>query len=120
MSLFNLGSFELSSGERSDWIIDCRSLTDDDWAWAARYVAQRSCFSSVEGVPTGGLAFAEALRPYCEHPSLPTLLVDDVMTTGASLVKLRGGRDNVVGWVMFDRSGVGSPSWVSAIWSLCD
>lgn len=75
-ALFQGGCFTLHSGQESDWIIDCNSLTDEDWqtlAHMAYRLLQKTWarFGIVEGVPTGGLKFAEAMRPFascaCGH-----------------------------------------------------
>lgn len=115
--LFNTGSFKLHSGDESDWEIDCRALQWGDWLWAAREVATRVQFGSVEGVPTGGLAFARALEPYCTVG--PLLIVDDMMTTGQSMEELRAGRSPCVGYVLFDRTGLTS-DWIKALWRFVD
>lgn len=56
MSLFKLGDFELHSGQRSNWKIDCDALTPADWRALAKMIVDRLApFGAVEGVPRGGL-----------------------------------------------------------------
>jgi hypothetical protein len=107
--LFKLGDFRLHSGHQSPWKIDCDALSDADLMtladWARRELPP---FGSVEGVPRGGLRFAAALQKFItpgEHP----LIVDDVLTTGASMEAQRKGRE-ATGLVIFARDA--PPMWV--------
>lgn len=64
-NLFRSGEFVLHSGQPSGWKIDADALTDADLATLAAIAAERlPPFGSVEGVPNGGLRFAEALQPH--------------------------------------------------------
>lgn len=85
--LFNAGDFRLSSGEASNFLIDCNALTDDDLAALAVMVRDWvGLFTHVEGVPEGGLRFAEQLQKFCKASDFERrLLVDDVWTTGRSM-----------------------------------
>jgi len=71
-------------------------------------VADKLKFGAVEGVPSGGLRFAEALRQY--QSAGPLLIADDVLTTGASMELHRAGRD-ALGVVIFARGPC--PAWVA-------
>jgi hypothetical protein len=115
-TLFKIGRFRSHTGLDLNWKVECDALTPQDWAALAAVVAEmrRYSFSEVEGVPNGGLKFAEALRPYA-HPRAGTLLiVDDVMTTGESMEDHRQGRE-AIGVVAFSRTRK-MPHWVRAIW----
>jgi len=116
MPLFKAGEFTSSSGLKLPWKIDCESFDDEDWQVLASMVGQKLCFSHVEGVPKGGLKFAEALQPYCTVGGV--LIVDDVLTTGANMERHRADRE-AFGVVVFDRSdsleGV-CPNWIIPIW----
>lgn len=118
MELFRQGNFKLHSGQRSWFKIDCDALADDDWKVLARLVAARMDFSEVIGVPRGGLRFAEALKCYCKSlPQLPTLIVDDVLTTGRGMEKLRSQQANhCIGVVLFARGHC--PLWIVPIFSM--
>lgn len=108
--LFQSGDHTLHSGSKSDLKIVCEALSDGSLATIARRASRfLPPFGSVEGVPTGGLRLAEAFKPYATEGKL--LVVDDVSTTGRSLVEHRGDRD-AVGFVIFCR-GV-TPSWAHA------
>lgn len=114
VSLFNVGTFQLHSGEYSDWKVDCDVLKDRDWFALAFIVAKRvGPFSAVEGVARGGLKLAMALRGLglCATDG-PLLIVDDVLTTGASIEAQRAGRD-AIGAVVFARGAC--PSWVTPL-----
>ena len=109
--LFQFGDFTLHSGQRTDWKIDCDALTDSDIETLAKIISQRFRFSRVEGVSTGGLRLAKALENYCSLRER-LLIVDDVLTTGASMEKQRAGRE-ATGVVIFARGDC--PAWVTAL-----
>lgn len=122
MSLFQLGNFTLNSGAVSAWKLECDALTDDDWQALARMVQQMvGPFSSVEGVPRGGLKLAECLKPLCSLAG-PHLIVDDVLTTGGSMERMRqDAMDNrsiriVTGAVVFARGQC--PLWVKPLFQM--
>ena len=128
MSLFQLGDFELSSGKTSPWKIECDSLDDGDIATLAQLIRQLvGPFSSAVGVPRGGLKLAAALRPF-ESLNGPCLIVDDVLTTGGSISKMRDEiyavqeisqkerPSYVVGCVVFARGQL--PNWCKAVFEM--
>lgn len=109
MNLFKYGALTLHSGAKSMWKIDCDALTDDDLKTLAfMLTAIVPEFGSVEGVPRGGLRLAAALQEYVTKG--PVLIVDDVLTTGASMNVQRGDRHDAIGAVLFARGPV--PLWV--------
>lgn len=109
MNLFQLGSFVLHSGSPSSWKIDCDVLSQKDWQ-ALAIIAREFLpdYGPVEGVPRGGLLFADALRQY-STPDGPLLIVDDVASTGRSMEIQRAGRE-AIGCVVFARGNY--PWWV--------
>ena len=121
MPLFNHGAYTLHSGGPSMFKIDCDALTDADWDALARLVASRIWFEEVVGIPRGGLRFAASLMRYV-RPLGPLLIVDDVLTTGASMGQKRleiSARDPempVLGCVIFARGPV--PPWVTALFRM--
>lgn len=115
MPLFYMNQFIAHSGARLTWKVECDALTEQDWDTLAGIVAAHIDFGDVEGVPAGGLRFADALRPFAKQGS-GLLIVDDVLTTGASMEEHRAGR-NAVGVVAFSRNP-SMPSWVRAIWTM--
>jgi len=112
MTLFKRGDFQLHSGDLSSWKIDCDALTDEDIETLAWMIADRFMFGSVEGVPSGGLRLAEALARWARTGKL--LIVDDVLTTGASMEEQRAGRE-AIGVVIFARRAC--PDWVTPVFS---
>jgi orotate phosphoribosyltransferase len=119
--LFESGQFKLHSGDPSSWRINAEMLTDEDLATLAGLPFEANLIgpvSGVEGVPTGGLRFAEAIRQYATIDKRgPLLIVDDVLTTGDSMEKQRAGRD-AIGVVIFARGT--PPPWVEAVWYMSD
>ncbi len=116
MSLFRLGDFVLSTGQRSPWKIDCDWLTDGDLDCIAHLIAELiPVFGYVEGVPRGGIRLAQRLTKYCEAGVDRLLIVDDVFTTGASIERHRAGRD-AYGAVIFARGEC--PAWVVPLFEL--
>jgi hypothetical protein len=107
-----------------NWKIDCDSLTPDDWRALAAIVGPRLDFGKVHGIPRGGLAFAEALKPYAR--SFGTLLiVDDVLTTAGSMENARRSftYDGITGFVairgvvLFSRTPA-CPEWITPVFRL--
>jgi orotate phosphoribosyltransferase len=102
MNLFQLGSFSLHAGQTSGFKIDCEALVSADLECIACLLSKRlPNFGSVEGVPTGGLNLASWMKQYVTHGSL--LIVDDVLTTGTSIIRQRNNRPDVIGAVIFSR-----------------
>lgn len=109
--LFRSGVHILHSGAPSTWKIDCEALSDADLDTLAALIVERcGPFGAVEGVPRGGLRLMLALSPYISAG--PLLIVDDVLTTGASLEAHRDGRE-AKGAVIFARGQW--PSWVTPL-----
>lgn len=104
MSLFIKKNFISHAGLALDWKIECDNLTDEDLETLAYVAGKMFCFQNVVGIPRGGLRFAEKLRPYCRPlPHLPTVVVDDVLTTGISMKEMLAKYPNSFGLVIFNR-----------------
>ncbi len=89
MNLFQLGDFTLNSGTKSKWKLECDALGAKDIEALAEMIRQLvGPFGSVEGVPRGGLRLAEALKPFVDLNG-PHLIVDDVLTTGGSMGRIK-------------------------------
>lgn len=120
MTLFLPGPFVLHSGGISYLKVECDAITPEEWAALAKFVMQERNFPPfgfAYGVPRGGLAFAEALAPYGTGSALDdSLVVDDVLTTGASLQHEMSRRAWSRGLVLFARGPL--PPRVSAVWNL--
>lgn len=118
MSLFELGVCKLHSGVTSEWRINFEELGINSVKTLAYLISTRvQPFGIVEGVPTGGLLLADAMKDYVDTSSDVLLIVDDVITTGTSMERHRNGR-NAIGFAVFDRR-VGNPSpWIRTLWRL--
>ena len=123
MSLFRLGDFTLSSGKRAPWKIDCDALSDTDIFTLADMIQHLvGGYSAVEGVPSGGARLARALRMSCFLGG-PLLLVDDVLTSGASMERMKGlieipeqANGEVIGAVIFARGRC--PAWIKPLFQM--
>jgi orotate phosphoribosyltransferase len=122
MNLFKQGVFTSHSGRNLPYKIDCDALTDEDIGCLAFIIASETSFGIVEGIPKGGCRLAAALEPYAK-PDAPfnILIVDDVLTTGASMEAVKAAQppevhpDDVIGWVIFARAE--PPPWVNAVFT---
>ncbi len=118
------GRFKLHSGSLSDWKIEAEGLDDEDWATLAMLGARMvGKFDCVTGIPRGGLRFGEELASYIsDEEGTACLIVDDVLTTGASMEKARERLlseakpgTKVIGLVAFARGPC--PPWVRAVFT---
>lgn len=118
VNLFQSGAWTLHSGANTTWKIDCDALTEWDICTLAQMILEQCpLIGAVEGVPRGGVRLAAAIeRLIWKPPSGQLLIVDDVLTTGASLEAHRNGRD-ALGAVIFARGPV--PSWVTPLFQYC-
>lgn len=111
--LFVDGEFISHSGLLLPFKIDCDALTDTDLGTLAVVIWRRIVrFKAVHGVPRGGLRLASMLAQYATASTLaPDLIVDDVLTTGASMESMREALGpNTIGVVIFARGPV--PEWI--------
>lgn len=117
--LFETGDFTLHSGGKATWRINCDALTPGDWDTLALMAVERlPKFELVHGIPRGGMPFADALRKYQESGGA-LLIVDDVWTTGASMMKMWNTftyPTGIVGCVVFARGPVGD--WVTPLFQM--
>ena len=116
MDFFQLSRITLHSGKTSEFKIECDAITKEEWDTLA-YLGSRIIgeFSSVYGVPRGGIPFAEAMEKYVSDKG-PCLIVDDVLTTGGSIVEAMD--TSCVGLVAFARGRC--PSGVKAVFYMND
>lgn len=104
MGLFRLGSFTSHSGTKLDWKIECDALDVEDWECLAYLIAHRCQFGSVYGIPSGGVPLAKALEKYRTPDCKIRLVVDDVWTTGKSMMGAL--KENDIGYVVFARNPI--------------
>ena len=123
MSLFVKKTFVMHSGDIGHYKIEFDAMTDDDVEALAYMIAESTAFSEVVGVPSyNGNRLAEALRPYAKnHPAI--LIVDDVLTTGASMNQTRDqakefyGDIPIIGVVVFARQRP-TESWIRPLFQM--
>ena len=120
MELFQEGKFRSHAGLDMSWKIEMDSLTYDEWKCIAQMIMDfTQPFERVVGVPRGGTVLANILNKYAtDNEKDPICLVDDVMTTGGSMIDFKANLpfDNVIGWVVFARGPC--PYWVNALFRM--
>lgn len=108
-NLFQSGRFKLHSGKISNFRIECDSFKKHDWEALAILVANKHVFDMVIGIPRGGMQLAKSLKKFNNHYSDTILIVDDVLTTGNSMEKMKKEvvlnfpNREVIGVVVFSR-----------------
>ena len=125
--LFVKKTFTMHSGDIAHYKIECDTLSDEDLDTLAFIVAEKASrfkwddgtgINKVHGVPRGGVRFAKALEKYAGDPEGVNIIVDDVLTTGASMeeAKKKLGWSDAFGVVIFSRGP--KPDWVKAIFEM--
>lgn len=131
INLFRHGIFKLSSGDILTFKVECDALTNEDYRALAHIVEDRIRYRVAIGVPSknkkpsNAEKFANALNEYATgHTGDITLIVDDVLTTGKTLMeftnKLKAKQQlQYRGLVMFARKPIppSMRSWVHSIWN---
>ncbi len=104
MSLFRLGKFTSAAGIDLLWKIECNALTEEDWNCIATIVRPwLPPYGDVVGVPRGGIILASYFRPYVTQGSRHLLVVDDVWTTGKSMVQCAKDSLSIAGQLNLNR-----------------
>jgi|SRR6185436_1125577 len=118
MNLFVKQNLKLDTGQTLPITIDCNALTDADYDCLAKIIGRKLQFKKVIAASGGGLKLEKALEKCCvEDETFATLIVDDVLTTGATMsnMKVNLNDPNVIGVVIF---AVGKcPEWVMPIFT---
>ena len=121
--LFEKVIFTSHSGKKLLFKIDCDALTNEDIECIAEFIASKTEFGVVDGIPRGGIRLANALEKYAVIDApFNYLIVDDVFTTGTSMEAHKAklspliNPNDVVGWVIFARGKL--PLWINAMFQL--
>lgn len=115
MALFVDSEFTGHAGGKLKFKIECDALSDEDIETIASIIARSYTFRSVHGIPRGGLRLAKALQKHCSAEG-SVLIVDDVLTSGASMEEAKKKIGSAIGIVIFAR-GI-RPNWVKAVFEL--
>ncbi len=110
-------SFTTHSGGSADFKIECGALTAEEIETFALLVSKKFSFRQADGIPRGGFPIANALQKYCDKLAGARLIVDDVLTTGASMENARRNYGDI-GVVLFARGPC--PDWVWPVFQLWD
>ena len=122
--LFVSRNFKSHSGLDLTWKIEMDALSDAEW-WTIKKMIMEITppFKEVVGIPRGGVKLASLLDEHTTGEKTdPILIVDDVLTTGASienfLTSYQRNRKpfTAIGWVVFARTQW--PSWVNALFQM--
>lgn len=92
MNLIQLGHFVLNSGKTSYFKLECDKFIEEN-AEGLAYLLSKIAgpYSTVEGIPRGGNLLADRMNKYATMGVKDNghVIVDDVLTTGGSLVRAR-------------------------------
>jgi orotate phosphoribosyltransferase len=111
----------MHSGEKSDFKIECDTLTSEDIETLAYLISKRFEFNGVYGIPTGGIKIANALKKYINKGATYYLIVDDVLTTGTSMEESADKfkyREPIIGVVLFARNRHPISEWIYPMFSM--
>jgi orotate phosphoribosyltransferase len=127
MNLFHREEFFSHSGKKLPFKIECDELSVASWDTIAWMISEKYKFHFVYGIPTGGIFLATLLQRYVTSDRRDgILLVDDVITTGASFKHERrrifhdqGENAQVKGVAVFSRMhGHSIPHWITPIFQM--
>ena len=122
MRLFQEIDFKSHSGLDLSWKIECDCISKKEWKCLAKMIMEyeTSPFCSAVGIPRGGVVLGSYLNLYStQNNDDPYLIVDDVLTTGGSMVEYREKHfknKNVIGWVVFARNK--PQDWVNSLFQM--
>lgn len=99
-------NFIRHSGASSSFKIECDNISWDDieifaWLISEHYKKKNILYGKVIGVPRGGLRLAKAMQQYIASESTRIMIVDDVLSTGASMNEAKIKYNANIGAVMF-------------------
>jgi hypothetical protein len=123
MRLIQFGDFRSTANVDLRFKIECDALTDDEIEDIARIASPRlGPFGAVVGIPRGGIRLAEHFSEFIDPNSKEILVVDDVWTTGKSMIDYVSGFNEFAQWkgfVIFKRGGYTLPYNIIPMFTLC-
>ena len=123
--LFQSIDFKSHAGLDLSWKIEMDALSENEWFTIARMILEISPpFHSAIGIPRGGVLLGELLNKHgTGKEEDPFCIVDDVLTTGKSMIDYREEmnierwqKSCALGWVVFAR--VKPPKWIKALFQM--
>jgi hypothetical protein len=116
-ALFQFGVFTLHSGKQSTFKLECDAVRKSEWHSLARIALPiLPAFGAVQAVPNGGYNWADIFEHYIQPGVHRTLVVDDVWSTGDSMMQHVPKDTPWHGLVLFARGPV--PKNVTALFML--
>lgn len=123
MNLFQSIDFKSHAGLDLTWKIEMDALSDPDWFTLSQMIKENiPPFQAAIGIPRGGVKLGSLLNQYStENHEDPYLLVDDVLTTGTSMIEYKKEFFSkktvpILGVVVFARNS--PPDWVTALFQM--
>jgi hypothetical protein len=122
MNIFQQVDFKSHAGLDLSWKIECDGVSKKEWKCLAEMILdyEKRPFQSAIGIPRGGVMLGSFLNQYSTQKlDDPYLIVDDVLTTGGSMVDFRkehfSGKETF-GWVVFARGF--PPQWCRSLFQM--
>ena len=122
MNIFQQVDFKSHAGLDLSWKIECDGVSKKEWKCLAEMILdyEKRPFQSAIGIPRGGVFLGALLNEYSTQKlDDPYLIVDDVLTTGGSMVDFRkehfSGKETF-GWVVFARGF--PPQWCRSLFQM--
>ena len=121
IDLFQKIDFKSHSGLDLTWKIEMDALTPKEWDCISHMIRELSPpFREAIGIPRGGNVLGKLMNRHgTGKKEDPICIVDDVLTTGGSMVECAETEfkgENVIGWVVFSRSHM--PDWIYALFRM--
>ena len=122
MNIFQQVDFKSHAGLDLSWKIECDGVSKREWKCLAGMILdyEKRPFQAAIGIPRGGVMLGSFLNQYSTQKlDDPYLIVDDVLTTGGSMVDFRkehfSGKETF-GWVVFARGF--PPQWCRSLFQM--
>ena len=121
IDLFQKIDFTSHAGLDLTWKIEMDALSHREWECISHMIRELSPpFREAIGIPRGGNVLGKLMNRHgTGKKEDPICIVDDVLTTGGSMVECAETEfkgENVIGWVVFARGQM--PEWVNALFRM--